>query len=114
MVIMTLRLTVRPEKKTDAISIINAMAGPILVEPRCKHFCLYSDVNNDDTLMLVQEWVSQEALEEHIRSDEFNKILVVIELATRAPEIRFNTVSDIAGFELIENLRTQHTSAAQI
>jgi quinol monooxygenase YgiN len=90
------------------------MAGPILAEPTCKHFCLYSDVNNDDTFMLVEEWVSQEALEEHIRSDESHRILIVIELASHAPEISFKTVSDIAGFELIESLRTQHTSAAQI
>jgi quinol monooxygenase YgiN len=55
--------------------------------------------------MLMVEWESQEALEQHIQSDEFRKILEVMELAGRTPEIRFCTISDSAGFELVEALR---------
>ena len=106
MVIMTLRLTVPPEKTVEAIEIIKSMAGPISAEPDCKHVCLYSDINNDDALMLVEEWESQEVIDQHIQSDEFRKLLELMELAGHAPEINFNTVSDSAGFEFIERLRS--------
>ncbi len=105
MIIMTLHLTVPPEKIDDVIAIINSIKEPICIDPKCKHFSLYNDVNNDNTLMLIGEWESQAALEEVIQTEDFGKILVVIELASRAPEIRFNTVLKNAGLELIEKLR---------
>jgi len=105
MIIMTLRFTVPPEKIADVIAIINSIKEPICVEPGCNHFSLYNDINNDNALMLVGEWESQEALEEVIHMEDFSKIFVVIELASRAPEISFNTVSDRVGLELIEKLR---------
>jgi len=112
-VIMTLRLTVPPEKTAEAIEIIKSMAGPISAEPDCKHVSLYSDINNDDALMLVEEWGSRKALHEHIQSDDFRIILEVMELSSRAPEICFNTVSERAGFELVEDLRSLDNSAGR-
>jgi quinol monooxygenase YgiN len=106
MIIMALRLTVPPEKTADAIMTVNSMIGQMSVKPGCKHFRLYSDTNNDDALMLVEEWESLEALKQHIQSHDFRKILEVMELASRAPEISINTVSYSEGFELIEELRS--------
>ena len=105
MIIMTLRFTVPPEKIDDVIAIINSIKEPICVEPECKHFSLYSDINNDNALMLVGEWESQETLEEAIQMEDFSRIFVVLELASRTPEINFDTVSDRVGFELIEKLK---------
>ena len=105
MIIMTLRFTVPTEKISDVIEIINSIKEPICVEPECKHFSLYSDINNDNALMLVGEWESQETLEEAIQMEDFSRIFVVLELASRTPEISFDTVSDRVGFELIEKLK---------
>jgi len=105
MIIMTLRFTVPPEKIADVIAIINSIKEPICVEPGCNHFSLYNDVNNNNALMLVGEWESQETLEGAIQMEDFSRIFVVLELASRTPEISFNTVSDRAGFELIEKLK---------
>ncbi len=105
MITMTLRFTGPPEKIADVIAISNSIKEPICVEPGCNHFSLYNDINNDNALMLVGEWESQEALKQHIQSHDFRKILEVMELASRAPEISFNTVSDRVGFELIEKLK---------
>lgn len=105
MIIMTLRFTVPPEKIADVIAIINSIKEPICVEPGCNHFSLYNDINNDNALMLVGEWESQETLEEVINMEDFSRIFVVLELASRTPEISFDTVSDRVGFELIEKLK---------
>ena len=105
MIIMTLRFTVPPEKIADVIAIINSIKEPLCVEPGCNHFSLYSDINNDNALMLVGEWESQETLKEIIQMGDFSRIFVVLELASQTPEISFDTVSDRVGFELIEQLK---------
>lgn len=102
---MVLHFQVSPEKTADVISIINSISGPMAIESSCIHFDLYSNVNNDDRLLLIEAWDSEEALEDHIRSDDFSKILAIMEMSVQPPEISFNTVSKSAGIEFIEKLR---------
>ena len=75
------------------------------LEPKCVSCRLYQDADDAARLAFVQEWESQEALDEHIRSDDYRKILAVMELASERPEITFIMASHTAGMELIERLR---------
>jgi quinol monooxygenase YgiN len=104
-IIFILRVDVPPQKRTDAIKTIKAMIGPTEVKPGCQCCRLCSNVDNDDELILLEKWHSQESMEDHIRSDEFRKVLAVMDLATRQPEFAFITVSSTAGMELVERLR---------
>ncbi len=106
MIIMTLRLTVPPKRAKDLVGIVKSMAGPMSVEPACKHFNLFRNLDNNDELMIVVEWTSQEALERHIRSNDFMKILQIMELSSHVPEICFDNVAERFGFDFVESLRS--------
>ena len=106
MFIMTLNLTLSPENETETLSIFKSMAGPTLAVKGCKGFRIYREIGIDESLMLYEEWESQESLEHHILSNEFRKILAVMELAKTAPQISFNNVSSRSGFESVERLRS--------
>jgi quinol monooxygenase YgiN len=66
---------------------------------------MLSNVKNDDLQVLFGIWESKEALEDHIRSNDFKKIMAIMEMSDETPEIRFSKVSDIGGVDLIEKLR---------
>ena len=51
------------------------------------------------------------ALEKHIRSEEFRKILALMDMASESPEIFFYTVSSSEGFELIEKVKKNMSNA---
>jgi len=53
----------------------------------------------------VEEWESQADLDKHIRTDDFRKILAVMDISNEPPEIKFNTVSKTVGMEFIERIR---------
>jgi hypothetical protein len=55
--------------------------------------------------MLLEEWTSPEALYSHIRSDDFRKVLALMDLAATAPDLSFLTVSSAKGFDLVAELR---------
>lgn len=67
---------------------------------------LFRNLDNDDEFMIVAEWTSQEALERHIRSDDFMKILQIMELSSQVPEICFDNVAKRSGFDFVERLRS--------
>ena len=105
MVIATLRMVVPPEKQADALRTLRMVMGPTRAQLRCISCQLYQNVEDARLVSFVQEWESQEALNDHIRSDDYRKVLAVMELASEKPEIRFITASHTAGMELIERLR---------
>jgi quinol monooxygenase YgiN len=100
-----LRLSFPPGKTIKAVTIINSVAGPVRDDPECNAFRLYREVANDDSLTLWEEWKTLDALKQHIRSKEFLKVLTVMDLADRSPEIIIQTLSDRKGFEFIEKMR---------
>jgi quinol monooxygenase YgiN len=66
---------------------------------------MYQDDEDENTLSLVEEWTTEADLQRHLRSDKYRKVLAVMESAFEAPELRINTVSHVAGFEVIEAAR---------
>ena len=112
MVIFTLYLEVAPSDRLSVLKTIHAIIGPTAVQKGCLHCGLYSNSQNDDELILLEKWKSQQELEKHVRSDDFRKILTVMETAKRKPEINFITVGSRAGLELVEKIRSGGTGEA--
>ena len=100
-----IRLTFPPDQTPESIALINSMLGHVSVEPGCIHCGLYSSINDDDSLLLVEEWQSHELFQQHVKSNDFRKILEFMELAAEPPEIKVFNVSNTAGIELVKVLR---------
>ena len=107
MIVFILSLKVSPSERKDVVSIFDTIAGSTSVKPGCKKVRLYSDVDNDDELLLIEEWEAIPDLERHVASDEFRKIMAIMDMAIEPPEVSFNTVSSIMGFELVEKIRAR-------
>jgi quinol monooxygenase YgiN len=106
MVIFTLHLKVAPNDRINIMKTIHPIIGSTSVRKGCLHCGLYSNSQNDDELILLENWKSQQDMEKHIRSDDFRKILTVMEAAKKKPEISFITVESTAGLELVEKIRS--------
>ena len=104
MILVTLRMIVRPEKRLDLLEAMRGMLEPARVERGCLSYRLYQDVENRNALVLLEEWATQEDLEGHISKDKQRQLLALMDLLSEQPELRFNTVSRTAGMELIENV----------
>lgn len=103
-ILVTLRMIVRPERRSDLLETMRGMLEPARVERGCLSYRLYQDVEDRDTLVLVEEWKTQKDLENHIRTDNQRRLLALMDLLSEQPELRFNTVSHTEGMELIEDV----------
>ena len=56
--------------------------------------------------MFEEVWQSEVDANRHLRSHQYRELLLVMELAVAAPEVRFDTVSHSTGIETIEGART--------
>jgi quinol monooxygenase YgiN len=102
--IVTLRMTVRPGRRTDLAETIRGMLEPTRVERGCISYCLYEDIENKNTFALVEEWKTRDDLEKHVRTDNYRRLLALMDLLSEPPQLQFNTVSQTAGMELLSTV----------
>lgn len=105
MIIATVRMTIPPQKSGEALKILRSIAEQCRDEPGCLSCHIYGDLQEKNVLMFEETWRSEKDLGIHLRSDEYRNVLLVIEMALKHPEVRFNTVSTSTGIETIEKAR---------
>jgi quinol monooxygenase YgiN len=106
MVIGTLRIPLSPARRAEVIQILRSLQGPMSAQPGCAGCHIYEEEDPEPAVVLVERWESEEALEEHIRSEAYRRILGAVELSGSPPEVCFDFVSSSKGMELIERLRS--------
>ncbi len=104
MIIAMFHLKVTPKKRIHVLKTIHSMIGPTSAKSGCLHCGFYSRTQNDDELILMEKWNSLPELENHIRSEEFQKVIAAIETADELPEISFYTIESTNGMELVEKI----------
>ena len=105
MVRSTVRIVLPLEKAKQALGILSSVASRTRGEPGCKHFRIYLDTRNEGRVLIDQLWSTEENMKRHLRSEDYLDILIVMEMAVEAPEIRFDYISKTTGMETIEEAR---------
>jgi quinol monooxygenase YgiN len=104
-ILVTLKMLVQPERRSDLLETMRGMLEPARVERGCLSYGFYEDAENRNAFVLLEEWATQEDLERHISKDNQRQLLALMDLLSERPELRFNTVSHTTGMDLIENVR---------
>ena len=105
MILATIRVMVSARKIDEALRILRSVTEQSKVQPGCLACQVYRGGEEDNYLMLEQLWDTEANLEHHLQSDQYQKVLLVMEMAIKKPEIRFDTISLSTGIETIERAR---------
>jgi len=105
MIVSTVRMTIPPRNRAEALKILSSISEQCRNYHGCICCHIYEDLQEEEVLMLEVLWMANEDLNLHIRSDEFRNLLMVMEMALKQPDIRFDTISHSAGIETIERAR---------
>jgi quinol monooxygenase YgiN len=66
---------------------------------------LYQETTNPSAFHLQTHWKTEDELMQHLCSDEYKELLLLVELSVEPPSIEFHTVSETRGAELIHEVR---------
>ena len=106
MVTATIRMMIPRKKRDEALKILRSMAAQCEVHPGFLGSHIYDDVQEDNVIMFEEMWRNEEDLVQHLQSKEYQEVLLVMEMALKHPEVRFNTVTTSTGIETIEKARS--------
>ena len=110
MIHTSLRMEFTPDKVDEALQILRSIVEPTRAEVGCIDCSVYQDTEMENQILFIQKWRSEEFLQRHLRSEEYQKVLLVMEMALAPPEIVFDTISSTSGVETIEKARKNKTN----
>jgi quinol monooxygenase YgiN len=105
MIIGTVRILPPPGRHAAVLEVLRSVQGRVRALPGCAACNIYDEQGAEPAVVFVERWESDAALETHLRSELYRRILGAIELSGDRPDIRFERVSTTEGIELIERLR---------
>ena len=110
MVRACITIRIDPRRRDDAVDAVRSVVGPTRAEPGCLNCCLYSDVDDDCLLSLIEEWATTDLFRKRLRSQNYMNVLLIIEMSLEPPQVHFDTVTARRGIEVIHEERERATS----
>jgi quinol monooxygenase YgiN len=106
-VIVFVKIIPRTGQKQVVIDLFKSVRGPTSMKPGCTECSIYDKVNNVDTILYLEKWSSEEAMQQHIVSSLYTRVLTAMEFAEKQPEITFYEIAHARGIEFVEKLRSR-------
>jgi len=104
----TIRITATDDPNNEIVRLLRSLIERTRVERGCDSCGLYKDLHDPNIILWVEEWKTQEDLERHVRSPQYKKILAAFDMSNAQPDMRFNTVIETKGMQLIAEARGMH------
>ena len=101
MVTIIIEMKALPEKHLELKQTLEALMESTRKEKGCLSHNVFKDIENDNSLSLVQLWQSREDLDDHLRSDRFTVLMGTQSLLSRPPEFTMGEVTTWSGWKAV-------------
>lgn len=71
MIIVTATITAKPGKREEIISKSQNLIKYTRLEPGCISYNLYASTEDEDALVMIEQWENKEVLDTHMQTDHF-------------------------------------------
>ncbi|WP_289020543.1 antibiotic biosynthesis monooxygenase family protein [Desulfobacter postgatei] len=104
----SIRIHLSLKKQREALEILKSVREQTKVEPDCIYTRLYRGSDDENILMLEELWRGEQALLNHLKTDIYRRVLLVIEMSDIQPEISFDRILASDGIETIKKAREKY------
>ena len=99
MILVVIRMKVLSEKRLELSQTIDSLIGSIRTEKGCNRSDFCRGMEDENRLLLLEEWDTEENLKSHLESEHFRVLRGAMNLLKEPYEMRFHTVFHPAGME---------------
>lgn len=103
------RMDLNPNRYAEALKILHSAAGRIRTKTGCISCCVYKDTEKRHVIVFEEYWRDEDKMHQHLRSQDYQSVLLVMDMAQKEPEIRFHSITNITGVETVEMARLGHS-----
>ena len=93
------------KSRGQLIEILRSVVDLTRPCPGCLGCWLSEEDSLNNHVVYAEQWETEEALHDHIRSDLYLRLLSAVELSQSPPEVNFYYSTQTKGLELVETVR---------
>jgi quinol monooxygenase YgiN len=108
MIVTTTRITVSSANRSELFQTVLTLLTPVMNEKGCLSFRFYVDSADSNSVMLVEEWETEDDWDNHLRSRDCAVFLGAVSVLCRPASVDFKLLSYVAGIEAITAARTDY------
>jgi quinol monooxygenase YgiN len=106
MMLSLIELVPGVDTRQAMLEILRYVESRLAHNPGCVSCRIYEGLDENHTILYVEQWESEQALYNHIRSSSYLAVLNAIDLARIEPKITFHEMSNMGSMDLVEALRS--------
>jgi quinol monooxygenase YgiN len=106
-IISAARITVRPEHRRELCLTISALLDRIRNAKGCRTYSFYGEVEDQNSLILIGEWDTLTAWENHLKSDDFAVLIGSVKLLGTRSNLDFSVLSPVPRNEALGLVRRE-------
>ena len=95
----------RPRAWSSAVRLLLSVKRDILTKRGCRACDVAAEAADASVVHYREEWESGEVLREHVRSEEFRRVLIAMDMSSEEPRIVVGNLSGHGGMEYLRELR---------
>jgi quinol monooxygenase YgiN len=94
-----------PGSEHSILDVLESMKGPVATIADCLGCSVTVEVGEGGAICYTEQWRTREALDRHLRSPLYGRVLEAMECSSTSPDVEFYEVTEVGGLELIEKVR---------
>jgi len=91
----------------NAVRLLLSVKGNIQAKRGCRDCGVRVDATDAGLIHYLEEWESEEAFRQHVRSEDFRRVLIAVDLCCEEPRIVVGNLSGHSGMEHLRRLREE-------
>jgi quinol monooxygenase YgiN len=105
MIVVIGRVRTEPDKRAELVRIGQTLAAASRTEPGCISYRLYEDTEIENEFVFLEEWESDEALQQHLATSHIAEFMRAVPATIVAPpDVKFHLIAHSRG---VADIRTR-------
>lgn len=107
MIVTTIRIQTTAENRKEILQTFRSLSGPIRGEDGCKSCRLYREVENEEIVIVIEEWDSKDHWDEHLRSEQFAVMMGAMSLLQQPESVEVQVLDQLEGSRSVEAIKAR-------
>ena len=94
-----------PGELESAVQLLLSVVGHTEAKPGCRSCSVARDAGREGRVRYEETWSSEASFHQHVRSEEFRRVLVAMDMCCEEPQVVIGNLSGRSGLDCLRELR---------
>jgi len=106
MILSVVKIYPHPGCEHAIVDVLDSLTGPVSALAGCLGCSVSIEAGTGEVVSYTEKWCNREALDRHLNSNLYSRVLEAMECSCKPPDVEFYEVINVGGLELVNLARS--------